>query len=74
MRVFGIEKLSEEVCKMYTAEIVTALQNMHKSKIMHRDLKPENILLDQDLHLKIVSKTEIFLTIFIIARVFNVVD
>lgn len=41
---------------MYAAEIVSGIKNMHDAGIMHRDLKPENIMIDEDLHLKIVSK------------------
>jgi serine/threonine protein kinase len=39
---------SEELARMYTAEIVLALAHLHKNGIIHRDLKPENILLDAD--------------------------
>ena len=39
---------SEDLARMYTAEIVLALAHLHKMGIIHRDLKPENILLDAD--------------------------
>jgi len=40
----------EELARIYTAEIVSAVAHLHANGIMHRDLKPENILLDADGH------------------------
>ncbi|KAD3338133.1 hypothetical protein E3N88_33654 [Mikania micrantha] len=40
----------EELARIYTAEIVSAVSHLHANGIMHRDLKPENILLDVDGH------------------------
>jgi len=41
--------------KFYLAEILIALENLHKMGIIYRDLKPENILIDQDGHVKLVD-------------------
>ncbi len=41
--------------KFYTAEIIVALEHLHKSGIVYRDLKPENCVIDKDGHLKIVD-------------------
>jgi serine/threonine protein kinase len=51
--------LSEELARVYAAEIIVGLQQCHDSSIMHRDLKPENIMIGEDLHLKIVSKLRV---------------
>ncbi|KAH6798291.1 serine/threonine protein kinase 2 [Perilla frutescens var. hirtella] len=40
----------EDLARVYTAEIVSAVSHLHANGIMHRDLKPENILLDVDGH------------------------
>ncbi|CAK9144446.1 unnamed protein product [Ilex paraguariensis] len=42
----------EDLARIYTAEIVSAVSHLHANGIMHRDLKPENILLDADGHTK----------------------
>ncbi|CAJ0763871.1 15311_t:CDS:10 [Entrophospora sp. SA101] len=44
-------RLSEERAKFYAAEIVLALEHLHKYNIVYRDLKPENILLDATGHI-----------------------
>lgn len=36
--------------KFYAAELVLALENMHKRGVIHRDLKPENVLLNSQMH------------------------
>ncbi|MQL88922.1 hypothetical protein Taro_021500 [Colocasia esculenta] len=41
---------SEDLARIYTAEIVSAVSHLHANGIMHRDLKPENILLDVEGH------------------------
>ncbi|KAL6902193.1 hypothetical protein ACP4OV_005069 [Aristida adscensionis] len=45
----------EELARIYTAEIVSAVAHLHDNGIMHRDLKPENILLDADGHAMITD-------------------
>lgn len=37
---------SEKEAKFYIAEIVAAIDSIHKMNIIHRDLKPDNILID----------------------------
>jgi ribosomal protein S6 kinase beta len=51
---FPKKKNSEELARIYTAEIVSAVAHLHANGIMHRDLKPENILLGADGHVRIL--------------------
>ncbi len=44
---------SEDVARLYTAEIVSAISYLHSRGIVHRDLKPENVLLDSEGHIKV---------------------
>ncbi|KAF2712458.1 serine/threonine-protein kinase-like protein psk1 [Pleomassaria siparia CBS 279.74] len=42
---------SEEVAAFYMAEMILALDHLHRLGIVYRDLKPENCLLDSEGHL-----------------------
>ena len=41
---------SEEDCRFYLAEIASAVDHLHKNKIMHRDIKGDNFVLDAQGH------------------------
>lgn len=41
------KRFTEDRAKIYLAEILLALEDLHKKDIIYRDLKPENIVLDE---------------------------
>jgi len=49
-------KMPLDLIRFYAAEILLALEVMHRLDVVHRDLKPENILINDDWHLKLVRK------------------
>lgn len=44
------EYLSEPMTAKFLAEILLAIEEIHKNGIIHRDIKPENILIDEQGH------------------------
>lgn len=49
------EKLPEHQTRLLMAEIVLAVEELHRRNIIHRDLKPDNILIGEDGHIKITD-------------------
>jgi serine/threonine protein kinase len=45
----------EEWVRFYAAELVMALDELHRLGWIHRDLKPDNILIDADGHIKLAD-------------------
>jgi serine/threonine protein kinase/ankyrin repeat protein len=45
----------EDEAKFYIAELILAIEYLHKRDIIYRDLKPENILIDEDGHFKLAD-------------------
>lgn len=54
-------KFSDARAQFYGAEILLALEHLHKHGIIYRDLKPENILLDSHGH---VALTDLYVFFF----------
>lgn len=48
-------RFTETVARFYAAQLVLALEHLHRHGIVYRDLKPENILLSESGHLKLID-------------------
>lgn len=49
------KRLSEEQTQFYAAQMVLALEHLHKYDIIYRDLKPENVLITASGYIKITD-------------------
>ena len=47
------DKLTEAEAKFYIAELILAVESIHKLDCIHRDIKPDNILIDKNGHIKL---------------------
>ena len=45
--------LTEDEARFYTAELILAVESIHKLDCIHRDIKPDNILIDKNGHIKL---------------------
>ena len=45
IRIIGL--LSRDETMFYIAQLVLAVEYLHKQNIIHRDLKPENVMVDE---------------------------
>ena len=45
--------LTEDEARFYTAELILAIDSIHKINCIHRDIKPDNILIDKNGHIKL---------------------
>jgi serine/threonine protein kinase len=50
-KIIGRERrLTEDRARIYLAEIVLALEDLHNRDIIFRDLKPDNVVIDENGH------------------------
>lgn len=47
--------ISLKCTKYYAAQLVDAVQYLHRAGVVHRDIKPENILLDGSMRIKLAD-------------------
>ena len=47
------DTLNEEEAKFYIAELILAVESIHKLDCIHRDIKPDNILITKNGHIKL---------------------
>ncbi|TMW61988.1 hypothetical protein Poli38472_009481 [Pythium oligandrum] len=50
-----MDVLSEETTRLYAAEMIMAIEAVHKLGYIHRDMKPDNVLMDAHGHLKLTD-------------------
>ena len=62
------KNLDFSTTQFVVAEIVNALEYLHKIGVGHRDLKPDNLFVTESGHIKIVSKT---ILLFGLGRLWN---
>ena len=47
--------MKEEEARFYVAEMILALEELHRQRYIHRDIKPDNYLLDSKGHIKLAD-------------------
>lgn len=45
----------EDMARYYIAQMVLALEQLHKGGVIHRDLKPDNILINKWGHIRLTD-------------------
>ncbi|XP_021930979.1 ribosomal protein S6 kinase alpha-3-like isoform X1 [Zootermopsis nevadensis] len=50
-----LDTISEDEARVYLAEVILAIEHLHRIGIIHRDIKPENILIDARGHIAVTD-------------------
>lgn len=51
-----VEKyINEDRAKIYIAEIILSIAELHKKDIIYRDLKPDNVVIDEQGHASLID-------------------
>ncbi len=50
-----IKFMNLKMARFYAAELLLAIEGIHRNKVIHRDLKPQNCLLDNNMHLLVTD-------------------
>lgn len=49
------DRLPEEMTRFYIAEMILAIDSVHKLNYIHRDIKPDNVVLDSQGHIRLAD-------------------
>jgi len=54
-QLMKLEVFTEDETRFYIAELVLAVDTVHRASFIHRDIKPDNILIDANGHIKLTD-------------------
>lgn len=54
-RIRGNEAMIRNNMDFYAAEVICALEHLHKHRIIYRDLKPEHVMINSQGHIQLVD-------------------
>ena len=53
--LYDEDRMTESACRFYIAQLLLAINYLHRNKILYRDLKPENILIGRDGYIRLAD-------------------